>query len=123
MKRGFVPIAEADWDAAKHEIRDILIELAKARQTITYSELTERLTSVSVHYHSYAFARLLIAACEDAYAAGEGRLCALVVTKHTGIPGGGFFSYAAEQGEDIGDPQVYWQAVLDEVFDHWAKQR
>lgn len=112
-------VDSADWNAAKAEIRAILIQLAKDKETITYRGLTQRLTTIHVHYHSHLFARLLIAACEDGYRAGEGNLCALVVTKQTGLPGGGFFRHAAEEGHDISDPHAYWQTVVDELFAQW----
>lgn len=109
----------ADWNAAKAEIREILVQLAKDKETITYAGLCARLTTIHVHYHSHFFHRLLIAACEDADLAGEGRLCALVVTKQSGLPGGGFFRYAADSGDDVSDPLSYWRQVADELFMQW----
>jgi hypothetical protein len=96
-----------------------LIELAKQKRFVTYSELALMLP-VYIHPGSYAFTRLLSRVCAEEEEAGHGLLCALVVSKSTGIPGAGFFRGAALRGYDASDPDTYWQAQLEQVFAYWG---
>ncbi len=112
--------AAADYRAVKAEMRALLIETARARQTITYSELCLRLTTVTLHYHSHIFHRLLREVCREAWDDGDGQLCALVVTKQTGIPGGGYFDHMDERTMD--DLEAEWRQDLEGVFKHWSER-
>lgn len=112
-------LTEVEWELVRDAMRVELIELAKRRQIVTYSELA-LLLPVYVHPGSYAFTRLLGQVCDAEEQAGHGMLCALVVSKATGIPGAGFFRGAAERGLDASDPERCWREELDRVFDYWA---
>ena len=54
------------WSEVKTEIRDILVDQAKAGQLITYSELTAMLQTAYIHYHSHILTRLLVEIGSDA---------------------------------------------------------
>jgi hypothetical protein len=43
--------AQSDWDRAKEEAREIMIECAKARRTISYSELVNQIRSIRLDPH------------------------------------------------------------------------
>src|SRR5262249_18209735 len=86
------------WRTTREAMRAELIALAKKRQTITYSELG---LLIGVHHRSPAFMSILGEVCEDEENAGRGMICALVVGKATGIPGGGFFAGSAARGRDL----------------------
>lgn len=106
--------------AVKAEMVAVMIACAKARQTITYGELCARLTTVTLHPHSFFFTRLLREACDEAAERGEGPLCALVVAKATGMPSGGYF---AREIRDVSGPdtlEALWRTELNEVFERWA---
>ncbi|MCL4247773.1 MAG: hypothetical protein KJ065_06470 [Anaerolineae bacterium] len=120
--RARVKVTEAERSAIKDEMRAILIEQARTRQTITYGELAGRLTTVTLHPHSFVFTRLLQAVCDEEERAGHGQLCALVVSKATGMPSGGYFGMAAKQDLSTGDLEARWQEDLQTLFDHWAAQ-
>jgi hypothetical protein len=118
MKR----LTEAQWSAVTDEAYHILIECARNRQTITYSELSRLLRSAYVHHRSPLFTRLLIDIGRRNDLAGEPSLPALVVAKLTGMPGGGFFTGLAE--EHYGDSaklESYWREELEKVFEYWAE--
>lgn len=108
------------WDAALVEIRHILIGLAKLRTTITYSDLTAQLTTVSAFPGSYTFHALLRDVCYAEDDAGRGMICALVVSKATGIPGQGFFKSLIKRGRDCADLEACWQAELDHIYRVWG---
>lgn len=109
------------WDAAVREIREICILTAKLRTTITYGELTVRLTSIAADPGSYVFHHLLRAMCQAEEAAGRGMLCALVVQKATGKPGAGFFKAIPKvRPDEAGDLEACWQAECERLYDYWA---
>ena len=111
---------EADWKVLKAEIRQNLVDLARSRQVVTYSELTRQLRTAQLHPHSYTLAGLLREICHEEADAGRGLLCALVVTQQTGLPGGGFFRIAARRGRDIADPEQCWANEVQMIYDQWA---
>jgi hypothetical protein len=111
-------LTDANISAVKDEIRSILIETARARQTITYSELCLRLTTVTLHYHSFFFHKLLREVCGEEWQKGSGMLCALVVLKGTGLPSGGYFDQAS--GADPDDLEAEWRRDLDAVYERWS---
>ncbi|MCS7071824.1 MAG: hypothetical protein NZM00_09990 [Anaerolinea sp.] len=103
------------------EIRAVLIDYAKQRRTITYSELARQLQTCTVHPHSFIFAHLLRAACRQAVEAGEGFLCALVVRHQTGIPGAGYFRRDDLPPDlDTSALEALWRRELDQVFARWS---
>lgn len=111
-------LTEVEWDVMVEAMRVELVALAKQGRIITYGELA-LLLPVYVHPGSYAFTRLLSQVCADEEQARRGSLCALVVSKSTGIPGAGFFRGMAEQGDDASNPEAYWRAELERVFAYW----
>lgn len=117
-------LSESEWRAVKAEMRAIMIDCARKRETIAYSDVSLRLTTAYLHPHSFVFTRMLTEICREEREAGRGMLCALVVRKATGIPGPGYFT-------DIGlrcgmpdgdDPESLWRDELETVFDYWAAQ-
>jgi len=107
------------WDAIKSETHDILIEVARQQNTITYSDLAQQLTTATLHAGSYALGALLREVCHDEETAERGLICALVVRKSTGQPGNGFFKYARQFGRDISDPAIFWQSEITYLYEIW----
>ena len=112
--------SQTRWDEVKAEIRQLLLEVARTRGVITYSELTSMLQTAYLHYHSPMLACLLVEIGWEEVEAGRPVLPALVVTKQTGLPGHGFFKLAAERGYDISEPEAFWDAALKHVHDYWS---
>ncbi len=115
-------LSDAEWHAVKDEIRAILIELAQSRQTITYSGLCLRLQTVTLHPHSFVFTRILREVCGEELEKGHRMLCALVVAKATGMPGGGYFGAMAQLGADASDLEARWREDLEDVFTYWSQE-
>ncbi len=114
-------LTEVEWETVVEAMRVELIALARAGRIVTYGELA-LLLPIYVHPGSYAFTRLLGAVCSDEERAGHGLLCALVVSKATGIPGAGFFRGMAARGYDMTDLEACWRAEVERVFDYWRVQ-
>jgi hypothetical protein len=113
-------LIDTQWNEVKAEIRQIIIDTAKARQLITYSELTRMLQTAYVHYHSHVLTRLLIDIGSEEHAAGRPILPALVVAKQTGRPGPGYFKLAPGETE-ISDPIEEWEQEVQRVYQYWSQ--
>lgn len=106
----------------KAEMLEILIETARRRELITYSGLAERIPSVHIHAHSFIFTRLLREVCSEAFDAGHGLLCALVVSKSTGMPSGGYFQRDLADKLSAHDLESIWREELESVYAQWASR-
>jgi hypothetical protein len=111
--------SDARWNDIKTEMRQIMIEVAKSRQVITYAELCATLKTAYLHYHSPLLTRLLIEIGGEEFEAGRPILPAVVVSKQSGIPGAGYFKVERDELE-ISDPRAYWEADLQRLFDYWS---
>ena len=100
-----------------HDLRGRLVEVAKRRDTIGYSELrleapqTLALPLDEINKHENQ--------------AGRPLLSAVVTHKDADrMPGGGFFTIAWELGQyKVGYPEEYWRQELERVWNHWADGR
>lgn len=119
MNRGEkVRLTDGEYSSVKAVMHAELIAQAKAKQPITYSELASRLP-VLIHPHSFVFSRLLREVCAEAFSQGHGQLCALVVSKQTGMPSSGYFVGVAAPGRDMSDLETAWHEDLDLLYARW----
>ncbi len=52
IREGFTHgFSQADWDAGKEEARKVMIERAKVRGMIPYSDLVKQITSICLEAH------------------------------------------------------------------------
>lgn len=114
-------LTDAEKHTAKDEVRALLYELARAREVVTYTEFCLRLSTVRLHPHSFIFAHLLREVCNEEEAKGSGVLCALVVSKTTGMPGAGYFRRREFERMQPDDLEGHWRAELEDVFARWAE--
>lgn len=83
---------QGEWDQAKEEMRRVLVEHARASQTIEYSELVALVRTIRLEPDSHALAHMLGEISTEEDALGRGMLTVLVVHKGAdGMPGPGFF--------------------------------
>ena len=117
MKYGY---SLSDWENAKREMRNILIEIAKKQDTIPYSELVKRVQIISLEASSYGLADMLgeISTAEDA--TGRGMLSVVVVHKEDNLPGKGFFELAKILGRDVSDKEKFWVDEVKRVYSSWG---
>lgn len=102
-------------------MRDILIERAKVRGMIPYSELVENITAIQLDPHSYALAHMLGEISEDEDNGGRGMLTVIVVHKFGDMqPGPGFFELAEKLGRDTSDILKCWIDELKKVHAYWS---
>ena len=109
------------WSAAKKEARHVMVDVARRRSVISYSDLVREIRSCVLEPHDPCLDHLLGQVAEAEDEAGRGLLTVVVVHK-TGdkIPGPGFFKMAQSRGRDTSDPVEFWISELQRVHDVWS---
>ncbi len=119
LRHGF---PEADWNAAKEEARAVMIERAKVRGMIPYSDLVRQITRIKVVSHDTRLFHMLGEISSEEDEQGRGMLTVLVVHKHGDMqPGPGFFELAQSLGRDTKDILKCWVDELHRVHAVWSK--
>jgi hypothetical protein len=121
MPQGFT---DSEWRCAVAEAITILRQRATQGLTITYSELSNELHTVSIGPRDPAMGLLLAEISTEERASGRGLLSVIVVHKQ-GIPGPGqgFFELAESLGLDTSDRDAFWIAELKRVLAHWSNSQ
>lgn len=119
IKYGYSP---EELERAKEEIHSVLIEVAKYKRTIAYSDLVSKIRCVNLEAESHALAALLDEISSEENTAGRGMLSVVVVHKHGDMkPGHGFFSLAKNLGREVSDYDEFWVKELERVHEYWSK--
>jgi len=120
VKNGF---AQADWDAAKKEARSVMIDRAKVRGMIPYSDLVKEIKAIKLDAHDPRLFHLLGEISSDEDGAGRGMLTVVVVHKVGDMqPGPGFFELAKSLGRNTSNILKCWVEELHKVHAVWSKQ-
>jgi hypothetical protein len=115
---GFDPDA---WARAKTEAIVAMVERAKVRGKITYSELVGRIDSITIDAHDPRIAMLLEEISIAEAEAGRGMLTAVVVHKVGDMmPGPGFFDLAKRLGRNTRDKEACWVKEFNKVYSEWS---
>lgn len=115
---GFSP---EEWAVARAEMERVLAEVAAARSTITYGEVARRVFDGRVSARSGALMDMLGEVDSSTEEERGLMIASLVVRADTGIPGEGYFFFAAEElGRPIDDPQAFWEHEVVRVWEAFA---
>ena len=107
------------------EIRALLIEAARARETFTYGALLNLLGHTFTRPLMRQLCKVLDRIDEDGRAVGEPGLAVLVVRQSDGLPGQGWFVSRVRLYNDLPlewegpEARRYTQARQREAFDYW----
>jgi hypothetical protein len=119
-------VSQAGLLADPAEVRDHLVAAAAAGQSITYSELLNRLGHEFTRPKMRALCKVLGAVDEEAARRGEPELAVLVVRQSDGLPGQGWW---VAGGADTHGYEGLWEGpeakrLIDELqaraFDYWG---
>lgn len=114
-------ISQQDWATAKEQARTAMVERAKVRGMIPYSDLVNEVSAVSFHAHDTRLFHLLGEISMEEDEAGRGMLSVVVVHKHGDMqPGPGFFLLGKTLGHDTNDLLEFWVAQLHKVHGVWS---
>jgi hypothetical protein len=115
---GFTP---EEWAAMKVELGDLLASAAAARSTVTYGEVARRIFHGRVSARSSALMDLLGEVDAETDERLGIMLASLVVRADTGMPGDGYFAFAADQmGRPVGDRRTFWELEVGRVWAAFA---
>ena len=113
-----------EWNDAKRQVREVLIDCAKARDVISYFELAVRVAAIKLDPDSLALRTMLREIGNEEHAAGRGMLTALVVsTASQRRPDLEFFYLATQLGKNTNDVLRCWINELKRLFRYWSKVR
>lgn len=118
MKYGY---SESLWNSAKQQARDAMINKARHRAMITYTDLCKAITAICIKPNDYFLRHLLDEISKEEDEAGRGMLTALVVHKVGDMePGRGFYELAEKLGRQFTDPVKFWIEELHFVHACWS---
>ena len=110
-----------EWADASDALLRMLVEAASRRGTVTYGEVARRAFGGRVSARSSALMDLLGEVDSVADAERGVMIASLVVRADTGMPGDGYFNFAAEElGRPIEDPGAFWRAEVEHVWEAYA---
>jgi hypothetical protein len=110
------------------EVRGLLIEAARTRQTFTYGALLTMLGHTFTRPLMRQLCKVLDRIDEDGRAAGEPGLAVLVVRQSDGLPGQGWFVSRTGVYDDLPlewegtEARRYTEARQADAFDYWSKR-
>lgn len=112
-----------DRAAAKEDLRRVLVDAARARSTVTYSDVSLYVFGGRVPARSRLIMDLLSEVDEEEYAARGVIIASLVVRADSGIPGAGYFAFLARCfGKDVDEPRHAWELEAERVWAAYAEE-
>lgn len=121
LPAGPFEFSDDEWAEAKHEVRDILVERARQRSMICYSDLVERMETITLEAHDVRLFSLLGEISLDEHEHRRPLLSVLVVHKVGDMqPGEGFFELAKSVGKDTSDVLRCWVDEFKRVYSYWS---
>jgi hypothetical protein len=111
-----------EWAARRVALERLLAETAAARSTVTYGEVARRVFDGRVSARSSALMALLGEVDTVAEQERGIMIASLVVRADTGMPGDGYFLFAAEELglPALDDRREFWEIEVARVWDAYA---
>lgn len=110
-----------DRATAKAAMREILLDAAATRRTVTYGELALMVFGGLVPARSRYIMDLLSEIDREEHGRTGTIIASLVVRADSGIPGAGYFSFIAiDFGRDVSNPRDAWRIEAEKVWDAYA---
>jgi len=114
-------VSQKIWNAAKQEASKVMIECARAKRTISYSDLVAQISSMTLAARDPRLFDMLGEISCDEDEKGRGLLTVVVVHKSGDMkPGVGFFELAEYLDRDTNDLLACWIEELNNVYDYWS---
>lgn len=114
--------SKTDWDQAKEELRQAILDAAWQRRMTWYGEVAPKITVFPVEPYSALLNHLLGAVLEDQDAAHRPLLTAIVTHKDGDKePGTGFYETARLLGYRFDEDFVFWATQVQEVFKEYGR--
>lgn len=112
------------WEKAKREATEKLIEVAKRRGRIAYSELTAYIQAIQFDADDPRYWEMLGEISIEEAKQNRGMLSCLVVHRSGDMrPGPGFYKLAKYLGKQVNEVDRFWLNEFNRVHDIWANQK
>jgi hypothetical protein len=109
------------YEDARDQARTAMINVARARQTISYGDLVGHIHTWKLDPHGETLAKILDDISTSEHQRGRGMLSAVVVhATDDYLPGPGFFKLASRLGHDASDAVAFHATELQRVHDAFA---
>jgi hypothetical protein len=109
--------SDEEWETAKLQAKETLREHARRRETTTYSGLCDDIAVARFRHYSWSLMALLGQICAEEDSERGIMLASLVCKKGgDGLPGEGYFAWAAKLGRDVSDREVFWEDEVERIF-------
>jgi hypothetical protein len=105
-----------EWDVARDQLRTALVARARAHATVSYADACAEITVARFRHYSWSFMALLDEVCRLEDGANGTILASLVVRRDSGMPGEGYFTWAARSGHDVTDREAFWRTEAARVW-------
>jgi len=115
-------LSDEQWDIAKSEVRDAILEAAHDRRMTWYGEVPGKVSAVPLDPYSALMNHLLGGVFEDEHEAGRPALTSIVTHKYGDKePGSGFYDMARSLGYQFREPYIFWAQQVQDVFKLYGK--
>jgi hypothetical protein len=115
-------LSDQEWDAAKAEVREAILEAAYDRRMTWYGEVAGSVSAIRLEPYSALMNHLLGAVFEDEREPGRPALTSIVTHKYGDKePGAGFYQMARSLGYQFQEPYVFWAQQVQDVFKLYGK--
>lgn len=113
-----------EWAEAKQRLASLLGDAAGRRGTVTYGEAARVAFQGRFDARSAALMDLLSDVDSEMDAESGIMIASLVVRADTGMPGDGYFKFAAEELDRraLDDPRGFWLEEVRRVWEHFGGQ-
>lgn len=119
-KHGF---PDDTWNLAKAEARAAMIKRARRGRTMTYTDLCHEIEAIRFDPHDPRLPHFLGQISTEEDGQGRGMLTAVVVHKHDGQPGRGFYELARSLGRSVVNEERTWIEELGKLRDYYTSPR
>lgn len=107
------------WEKAKSEALAVLRHRAKRGDSITYTDLVNKITAIRMEPHDTRLAHFLGEISTEEHEANRPLITALVFHKHDLQPGKGFFELSRSLGYSFIDEIEFWSDQIDRLRKQW----
>lgn len=108
------------WKKAKDELRIALIQCAKNKEIVSYSDLAKKTEIIKFKPNSKIFNIMLSEISKEEYSSGRGLLTALLYKTGGKTPGYRLYNIAISLGLEVSDNPEMWSNERNKVFEYWS---
>ena len=114
------------WQVARDQVYQVLVQQARTYTPITYSDLVERIHAITLDLGTDrdrgALGWLLGDVSTESHEQGIGMLSAIAVLKDSRMPAFGFYELAINLGYEFDDQGIFWGEQFEKVTAYYARR-